>query len=786
MGEQKSAPAGPAERDDSSTPPSNRLGAAQPGMRRPGGRERRAYGEARYRMLVEHGRDLISLHDVDGRYRYVTPAIHRMLGYTPAEMVGADYAAFLHPEDVPEIRSKLDRLVTEGEVQEAVRCRFRSKGGSWVWLESLGVPLREDPRDPNRVTAVMASSRNVTAAVEAAHQLATSEERLRLAVRTARLGIYDIDMPARTGHYSDEYLRIFGYEPQDRPMFNLGWEPLVHPEDAPTLSFLRERVRRGELEYLNHESRRMHRDGRWVWVRIVGRALDHDARGRPARLISVLQDIDQRKRDEFALEEGRARLREAQAMARLGDWRVDTSTMAHRWSDEAFHVLGYLPGECEPSLQSFLARVHPDDVERMTAVARQLEQAPADTREDTRIVMPDGSLRDIHLQIRVSRDARGLVRGLTGTVQDVTERKAVEAALRSTAADLAKAQHIARVGSWRWTAADGSVQWSPEMFRILGLDPSGRPVPYHEHDRIFLPASWSRLQDARQAALVHGTPYEVELEGRRGDGSIGWFMARGEVARDGAGRTTGIFGTLQDITDHKRAEAEMRTVRDQLRELSSHHEDVLNEERKSIALDVHDELGQMLTAMKLQLDLLQSQLNDPRAAAAAADKLRALIGDTIEVTRNVALNLRPAALDFGLVPALEWLAEDFTLRSELPCSIDACAGEVILGEKAAIELFRIAQESLTNVARHAGATRVLLTMQRLDDRLCLSIRDDGCGFGPQDVDRIGHFGLLGMRERALRLGAELRVDSQPGRGTTVSVLLPARPGGQEPFDRESP
>jgi len=370
--------------------------------------------------------------------------------------------------------------------------------------------------------------------------------------------------------------------------------------------------------------------------------------------------------------------------------------------------------------------------------------------------------------------------------QDVTERKAVEAALRSTAADLAKAQHIARVGSWRWTAADGSVQWSPEMFRILGLDPSERPVPYHEQDRIFLPASWSRLQDARQAALVHGTPYEVELEGRRGDGSIGWFMARGEIARDGAGRTTGIFGTLQDITDHKRAEAEMRTVRDQLRELSSHHEDVLNEERKSIALDVHDELGQMLTAMKLQLDLLQSQLNDPRAAAAAADKLRALIGDTIEVTRNVALNLRPAALDFGLVPALEWLAEDFTLRSELLCSIDACAGEVILGEKAAIELFRIAQESLTNVARHAGATRVLLTMQRLDDRLCLSIRDDGCGFGPQDVDRIGHFGLLGMRERALRLGAELRVDSQPGRGTTVSVLLPARPGGQEPFDRESP
>jgi signal transduction histidine kinase len=137
----------------------------------------------------------------------------------------------------------------------------------------------------------------------------------------------------------------------------------------------------------------------------------------------------------------------------------------------------------------------------------------------------------------------------------------------------------------------------------------------------------------------------------------------------------------------------------------------------------------------------------------------------------VALILRPAALDLGLLPALEWLAEDFTLRSEIPCRVEASAGDVALGEKASIELFRIAQESLTNVARHARASQVRLLMRRRDDALEMSVIDDGCGFDPAQAQASGHFGLLGMRERALRLGGTLLIDSEPGRGATICVRL---------------
>jgi PAS domain S-box-containing protein len=387
-------------------------------------------------------------------------------------------------------------------------------------------------------------------------------------------------------------------------------------------------------------------------------------------------------------------------------------------------------------------------------------------------VLPDGRVRCLQLQIRVARDGAGRPTGLTGTVQDVTEREQAQAALRDSAAELARAQRIAQVGSWVWHLDTDRATRSAEYSRILGIDPSEPEMTFGAHARFATPATWPRLEAAVRRAVADGTPYEVELEIVREDGAKRWIMVRGEPAREADGTVKRLFGTIQDITERKRAEIDLRQARDQVRELSSHREDELDQERKRIALDVHDEVGQMLTAMKLQLDMLQSHTGDARAVEVAAERLRGLVEDTIEVTRNVALNLRPAALDLGLVPALEWLAEDFTLRSEIPCRLQAATGEVALGEKAATELFRIAQESLTNIARHARASRVGITLQRVDGALMMSIRDDGCGFDPLRARSLGRFGLLGMRERALRLDASLLIDSRPGEGTTVSIQLP--------------
>jgi signal transduction histidine kinase len=209
-----------------------------------------------------------------------------------------------------------------------------------------------------------------------------------------------------------------------------------------------------------------------------------------------------------------------------------------------------------------------------------------------------------------------------------------------------------------------------------------------------------------------------------------------------------------------------------LRALSTYHEKELEEERRRIAREVHDELGQFLTALKMDISLLRLRFGDDPELREKAEDMRGLVEQTIQVVRHVASNLRPAALDLGLVPAIEWLAEDFGHRWEIACRVDLSGAEITLDDIHATAVFRVVQESLTNVARHAGASAVTISLDVAHDRLQLSIRDNGRGFDPAAIENTRSFGLLGMRERMLGLGGALIVDSATGKGTTVTIYLP--------------
>jgi signal transduction histidine kinase len=155
-----------------------------------------------------------------------------------------------------------------------------------------------------------------------------------------------------------------------------------------------------------------------------------------------------------------------------------------------------------------------------------------------------------------------------------------------------------------------------------------------------------------------------------------------------------------------------------------------------------------------------------------AEEMRILVEQTIQVVRHVASNLRPAALDLGLVPAIEWLAEDFGHRWEISSQVALIGGEISLDDVRATAVFRIVQESLTNIARHASASRVIISMEKGDRRLLVRVADNGCGFDPAVVAKKRGFGLLGMRERAIALGGKMQIESTVGNGTTVSIDLP--------------
>ena len=236
---------------------------------------------------------------------------------------------------------------------------------------------------------------------------------------------------------------------------------------------------------------------------------------------------------------------------------------------------------------------------------------------------------------------------------------------------------------------------------------------------------------------------------------------------------------LRDVSKRVRIEAALRRSRDELRELGVAAHAAREQEKSRIARELHDELAQSLTALQMDVAWIKQRIPDDQPTTVARlAKMETLLEQTVAATRRIAADLRPLMLDdLGLVPAVEWLAETFTQRNGIPCELAVNEPQLELPGAHATAVFRIVQESLNNVAKHAGASRVEVTIEHSGSELTLSIRDDGSGFSPQDPRKPASYGLLGLRERASLLGGEASITSAPGQGTRVDVRLPVGPPG---------
>jgi two-component system sensor histidine kinase UhpB len=413
-----------------------------------------------------------------------------------------------------------------------------------------------------------------------------------------------------------------------------------------------------------------------------------------------------------------------------------------------------------------------------TAIASAARGEPARLEARIRSVKT-GEFLCIDASFVPMRDRDGTITHVLGTGVDVTQRSQVEAALASSRLRLAEAQRVAHIGSWEWVVGQDRVSWSDELYRIYAVDEADFVPTYQGFLARVHPDDVEHTKGVIRLAMENVTPFVYDHRVVRPDGEVRMLHTRGEVIGDEDGLAARLVGSCWDITDRWRATQELRASAEQLRALGARLDAIREEERRVIAREIHDQIGGALTALKLDLDWVRGQLDGEagKATGARLAAMDALVDQTLETARRVSATLRPAILDdLGLPAAIAWQAREFEQRTGVACEAEVPADGEALAPATALVLFRIVQEALTNVARHAGARHVHIKLAVDHHQATLTVTDDGRGVTAEELGRPTSFGLAGMRERAIAAGGRATLTGSAGRGTTVSVQVPVADG----------
>ena len=300
---------------------------------------------------------------------------------------------------------------------------------------------------------------------------------------------------------------------------------------------------------------------------------------------------------------------------------------------------------------------------------------------------------------------------------------------------------------------------------LLGVKP---PYPWMTEERI----EQTRMNAGK--AMRTGAQRIEELFKKK-NGERFWVEITSTSVAE-RGKLRYFLESWTDITDRKQAEEELMYSREQLRNLADHLQSVREDERKNIAREIHDDLGQALTGLKMDLSWLAKKVPDNEKGL--LDKIQSmseLTSTTIKTVQRISTELRPGLLDdLGLVAAIEWQIEDFQKRTGIRCKLTVNPEDITVDDRRSTALFRILQETLTNVTRHAQATRVQVSLQEKDGNLELRVRDNGIGIKKEQVSNSTSFGLIGIKERVHLWGGEVKISGRPGKGTTVVVRMPIK------------
>jgi PAS domain S-box-containing protein len=498
-----------------------------------------------------------------------------------------------------------------------------------------------------------------------------------------------------------------------------------------------------------------------------------------ARLASAVHMALERTKQRKALHEAERRFQSLFTDVPLGLFRVARDGRIVDANPALMEMLGYPDRE---SLAPVKATNFFAEPKERHAMLNLLKRSGIVRLFEAHIYRRDGKIFWAEANARALRNAANQVTYYEGSLEDITARKQAEQS---------RHESEARKGAILNSALDAIItiddrgrinEFNPAAEKMFGR--ARASVMGQELAELIVPPS---LRDKHRRGLErylasgHGPLIgkRMETTAMRADGKeFPVELTINKVNLEGPPLFTGF---VRDITDRKRAETQLRDSREQLRALAAYLQSVREEERTRIARQVHDELGQTLTVLKMDLawlDKKMAEVSDSDDLQQFEEKLKELrrqVDAIIATVRKIATELRPPMLDdLGLEAAVEWQLQEFEKRTGIKCRFSSSLKHVDLGPDRATAMFRIFQETLTNIVRHAEATQVNIQLREEGDKLVLEVQDNGRGMAGRELSGTRSLGLLGMRERATMLDGEVNIIGRQGKGTTVGVRIPIK------------
>ncbi len=699
----------------------------------------------------------------DGTFIDVNDSFCRMFEFSREEVIGRTSTEL--NMWTPDERSRLIHAQQASGGLRDFEMQARSKSGRMVtiFFSSARLELGSE-------LCLLTTMIDITERERARESLQQSEIRYRqlFEANPHPMWVYDLDT-LRFLAVNDAAVSHYGYTAEEFNAMTI--EEIRPPEDVPRL-----RANVGVVTEGIDEAgvwRHVKKDGRVIDVEITSHTLMFD--GRKAELV-LAQDITERREAEEALRAERDLRERILDTSPVGIAFIDKNgqiTFANRRAEE---TLGLSKDEITQlqynaprwRITDFDGRDFPDD--RLPFRQVMSTRRPVNDIQHA-IQWPDGKRVLLSINASPLFDASGELRGMVAGLDDITERKRAEEALR-------KNEQILRLFVEHAPAAiamfDREMRYIAASRRyMLDYRLGDQKLSGRSHYDVF-PEMPDRWRDVHQRCLAGAVEKSEEDPFPRADGQTDWVRWDIRPWYESGDTIGGIVLFSEVITERKRAEEEIKTTREQLRALSARLQDVREEERRMIAREIHDELGQNLTALRIELSwCAQKMPAEGKQLREKALSMITLVDDTLRTVRRVATELRPGVLDdFGLVAAIEWQAMEFQKRTGIRCVFQSTPQEMKLGDAVSTALFRIFQESLTNVARHSGAGEVDVRLTQADGVLTLVVRDNGRGIAPSALKGGTSLGLVGMRERATMVGGTLSIHGGEGTGTTVHVTIP--------------